>query len=56
MQVVIKQQQVTTDKLLAHTVKLEECVTALEGGLAWASHVTSFFQEQLSAKSDQLQM
>ena len=56
MQVVIQQQQVTIDKLLADTVKLEERVAVLEGGLEWASHVTSILQEQLSAKSDELEM
>lgn len=56
MQVVIQQQQVIIDKLLAHTVKLEERVAVLEGRLEWASHVTSILQEQLSAKSDELEM
>ena len=37
-------------------VKLEERVIALEGGLASASHVTSVLQEQLTAKTDELEM
>lgn len=50
LEVVIQQEQVTIDKLLAHIVKLEEPVTAPEGGLALGSHVTSVLQEQLTAK------
>ena len=55
-EVIIQQQQVTIDKLLARIVKLEERVIALEGGLASASHVTSVLQEQLTAKTDKLEM
>ena len=54
--VIIQQQQVTIDELLAHIVKLEECVLVLEGGLASASHVTSVLQEPLTAKIDELEM
>ena len=45
LKVVIQLQQKTIDKLLVHIIKLEECVIALEGGLASASHVTSVLQE-----------
>ena len=55
-EVIIQQQQVTIDKLLARIVKLEERVIALEGGLASASHVMSVLQEQLTAKTDKLEM
>ena len=55
-EVIIQQQQVTIDKLLARIVKLEERVIVLEGGLASASHVTSVLQEQLTAKTDELEM
>ena len=55
-EVIIQQQQVTIDKLLARIVKLEERVIVLEGGLASASHVTSVLQEQLTAKTDKLEM
>ena len=54
--VVIQQQQITIDELLVRTVKLEERVTELEGGLAPASHVTSVLQEQLTAKADELEI
>ena len=47
--VIIQQQQVTIDELLARIVKLE-------GGLASAIHVTSVLQEQLTAKTDELEM
>ena len=53
---VIQQQQMTIDELLVHIVKLEECVIALEGGLALASYVTSVLQEQLTSKTDELEM
>ena len=43
--VVIQQKQVTIDKLLACTVKLEERVMALKGGLVSASHFTSIFRD-----------
>ena len=52
----IQQQQVTTNELLSRIFKLEERVTALENGLASASHVTSILQEKLTAKSDELEM
>ena len=55
-EVIIQQQQVTIDKLLARIVKLEERVIVLEGGLASASHVTSVLQEQLTAKTEELEM
>ena len=55
-EVVIQQQQITIDELLVRIVKLEERVIALEGGLASAGHVTSVFQEQLTAKTDELEM
>ena len=54
--VVIQQQQITRDKLLVRIVTLEERVIALEGGPASASHVTSVLQEQLTAKTDELEM
>ena len=53
---VIQQQQMTIDELLVRIVKLEERVIALEGGLALASHVTSVLQEQLTSKTDELEM
>ena len=53
---VIQQQQMTIDELLVRIVKLEECVIALEGGLALASYVTSVLQEQLTSKTDELEM
>ena len=56
MEVVIQQQKATIDELLARIVKLEERAIALEGGLASASHVTSVLQEQLTAKTDELEM
>ena len=49
-EVVVQQQQITIDKLLARVVKLEERVIALEGGLASVNHVTSVLQELLTAK------
>ena len=49
--VVIQQQQIIVDELLARTVKLEERVIALEGGLASASHITPVLQEQLTANN-----
>ena len=52
----IQQQQVTTNERLSRIFKLEERVTALENGLASASHVTSILQEKLTAKSDELEM
>ena len=55
-EVTIQQQQVKIDELLARIVKLQERVIALEGGLASASHVTSVLQEQLTAKTDELEM
>ena len=55
-EVVIQQQQITIDELLVRIVKLEERAIALEGGLASASHVTSVLQEQLTAKTDELEM
>ena len=55
-EVIIQQQQVTIDELLARIVKLEERVIVLEGGLASASHVTSVLQEQLTAKTGELEM
>ena len=55
-EVIIQQQQVTIDELLARIVKLEERVIVLEAGLASASHVTSVLQEQLTAKTDELEM
>ena len=55
-EVIIQQQPVIIDELLARIVKLEERVIALEGGLASASHVTSVLQEQLTAKTDELEM
>ena len=54
--VVIQQQQIAIDKWLVCIVKLEERVLALEGGLASASHVISVLQEQLTPKTDELQM
>ena len=42
--------------MLARTVKLEERVIVLEGGPASASHVTCVLQEQLTAKTDELEM
>ena len=56
MEVVIQQQKAAIDELLARIVKLEERAIALEGGLASASHVTSVLQEQLTAKTDELEM
>ena len=53
---VIQQQQMTIDELLVRIVKLEERVIALEGGLALASYVTSVLQEQLTSKTDELEM
>ena len=55
-EVVIQQQQITIDELLVRIVKLEERVIALEGGLASASHITSVLQEQLTAKTHELEM
>ena len=55
-EVIIQQQQVTIDELLARIVKLEKRVIALEDGLESASHVTSVLQEQLTAKTDELEM
>ena len=55
-EVIIQQQQVTIDKLLAHIVKLDKRVIVLEGGLASASHLASVLQEQLIAKIDELEM
>ena len=55
-EVVIQQQQITIDELLVRIDKLEERVIALEGGLASASHVTSVLQEQLTAKTGELEM
>ena len=55
-EVMIQQQQVAIDELLARMVKKEERVIALEGGLASASHVTSVLQEQLTVKTDELEM
>ena len=56
LEVVIQQQQMTINELLVHIVKFKECVIALEGGLASASHVTSVLQEQLTPKKDELEM
>ena len=53
---VTQQQQITKDELLVRIAKLEELVLALEGGLASTSHVTSVLQEQLTAKTDELEM
>ena len=55
-EVVMQQQQITLDELLVRIVKLEECVIALEGGLASANHVMSVLQEQLTAKTDELEI
>ena len=55
-EVIIQQQQVTIDELLARIVKLEECVIAPEGRLASAGHVMSVLQEQLTAKTDELEI
>ena len=55
-EVIIQQQRVTIDELMARIVKLEQRVIVLEGGLASASHVTSVLQEQLTAKTDELEM
>ena len=55
-EVIIQQQQVTIDELLARIVKLEERVIVLEGGLASASHVTYVLQEQLTARTNELEM
>ena len=55
-EVIIQQEQVTIDELLAQIVKLEERVIALQCGLASASYVTSVLQEQLIAKTDNLEM
>ena len=46
----------TIDELLVNVVRLEERVIALEGELASARHVTSVFQENLTAKTDELEM
>ena len=53
-EVVVQQQQITIDKLLARVVKLEERVIALEGGLASVNHVTSVLQELLTAKKNHM--
>ena len=55
-EVIIQQQQVTIDELLARIVKLEECVIATDGRLALAGHVRSVLQEQLTAKTDELEI
>ena len=55
-EVIIEQQQITIDELLVSIVKFEECVIALEGRLASFSHVTSVLQEQLTPKTDELEM
>ena len=55
-EVIIQQQQLTIDELLARIVKLEEHVIVFEGGLASVSHVTSVLQEQLTARTDKLEM
>ena len=55
-EVVIQQQQITIDELLAHIVKLEARVIALEDGLWSTSHVTSVLQEQITAKTDELEI
>ena len=55
-EVIIQQQQVTIDKLMACIVKLEDGVIVLEGGIGSASHVTSVLQEQFTAKTDELEM
>ena len=55
-EVIIQQQQVTIDELLARIVKLEKRVIGLEDGLESASHVTSVLQEQLTAKTDELEI
>ena len=55
-EVIIQQQQVTIDELLARIVKLEECVIAPEDRLASAGHVMSVLQEQLTAKTDELEI
>ena len=55
-EVIIQQQQLTIDELLACIVKLEEHVIVFEGGLASVSHVTSVLQEQLTARTDKLEM
>ena len=44
------------DELLVSVVRLEEPVIALEGELASASHVTPAFQENLTAKTDELEI
>ena len=44
------------DELLVSVVRLEERVIALEGKLASASHVTPAFQENLTAKTDELEI
>ena len=46
----------TIDELLVNVVRLAERVIALEGELASASHVTSVFQENLTAKTDELEI
>ena len=55
-EVIIQQQQVTIDELLARIVKLEERVIVFEGGLASVRHVTYVLQEQLTARTDELEM
>ena len=55
-EVVMQQQQIIINELLVRIVKLEERVIVLEGGLPSASHVTSVLQEQLIAKTDELEM
>ena len=55
-EVIIQQQQVTIDELLARIVKLEESVIAPEDRLASAGHVMSVLQEQLTAKTDELEI
>ena len=55
-EVIIQQQQVTINELLARIVKLEECVIAPEDRLASAGHVMSVLQEQLTAKTDELEI
>ena len=44
------------DELLVSVIRLEERVIALEGELASASHVTPAFQENLTAKTDELEI
>ena len=55
-EVVIQQQQMAIVEMVVHIVKLEEHVKALEGGLASASHFMSVLQEQLTIKTDYLEM